>query len=233
MKRLLTLLILFLLWNASADVFTLWPVRKGAGGKASAGNILDGMSKQLLHKEKIVVNGVPLEMEISLADTPFDILISQLKNSLGQNDFTVQGSTVRIGYPISRNRVERWLLVRGKERQTTIFHMIAPAKLPPPEGWPRELPPLPLGAEITQVTQLPGHNGIQGAFRNAQEHPHSILRHWSRYLEGEGWIAAGAEASVTRSSGGDLFIRTRKGREVIWVSVGEDGSGNCYYKKSE
>ena len=233
MKQLLTLLMIFSLWSVSAEVFTLWPVRKGDGSQASAGNILNGLRKQLLHKENVVVNGVRLKMEVSQTDIPFDILLAQLKKALGQDDFIPQGSTVRIGYPISGKRVERWLLIRNKTPQTTVFHMISPEKLPLPEGWPKELPPLPVGAEITQVIQFPKRDCVYGSFRNAQGHPRDVLRQWTRFLEGGGWITAGAEAAVTGESGGDIFIRTRNGREVIWVSVSEDGSGNCYYKNAE
>jgi hypothetical protein len=54
-----------------------------------------------------------------------------------------------------------------------------------------------------------------------------------RYLESDGWIAAGAEATLTHTSGGDLFIRTRKGKELLWIAIGDDGSGSCYYRKSK
>lgn len=231
MRRFLCILLLLTAGTLPADVFTLWPVRKTSGG-AAAGNILNGTFKQQLHKERLIVNGVAMEMEVAQADIHFDTLLAQLKRSLKQEDFTVRGSTVRVGYPISRNRVERWLLVRNNDRQTTLFHLIAPAKLPPPENWPRELPPLPAGAEVSQTLSFPKRNGILGSFRNAHGDKRMILRQMTRYLEGDGWIAVGAESSVTRDSGGDLFIRTRNGRELLWVAAGDNGSGSCYYRKS-
>ncbi|MBO5307520.1 MAG: hypothetical protein J6C40_05905 [Lentisphaeria bacterium] len=232
MKKRCVALLFFCVLSVTADVFTLWPVRRSKNGKGDAAAILNGTFKQLLHKEKITVNGIALEMEITQADIPFDALLARLKNSLGRQDFTAHGSTVRIGYPLSRDRVERWLLVRNGKDKTTVFYMISPAKLPPPEGWPQELPPLPAGAEVAQTLKFPRRGGVLGTFRNAAGDRRMLLRQMTRHLEGDGWIAAGAEASVS-DSGGDLFIRTRNGREIIWVAAGDDGSGSCYYRKSK
>lgn len=232
MKFLLFMLLFSLAGTLRADVFTLWPVRRG-GGNAAPGSILDGSFKQVLHKETVLVNGIRLEMEISQTEVPFDTLLAQLKRSLGKDDFRAEGSTIRIGYPVSGNRVERWLLVREKGNKTTLFHMVSPQKLPPPAGWPKELPPLPVGATVTQTMEFPKRGGIQGTFQNAQGHKRDILRQMGRYLESDGWIAAGAEATLTHTSGGDLFIRTRKGKELLWIAIGDDGSGSCYYRKSK
>jgi hypothetical protein len=163
----------------------------------------------------------------------FEMLLAELRKKFSREDFVCEGTTVRVGYSIGRGMAERWLLIREKNGRTTVFKIVAPEILPPPGEWPRELPQLPPGAEIKQILQFPERRSIYGAFQKAEHSPQEILRQQSRVLESDGWIAVGAEAALQEGGRGDLFIRTRSGREIIWLNAGEEGTGNCYYKRTE
>ena len=214
------------------DVFTLRPLR-GSGRIHRSGALLESVNKSVMHKETFSVNGVSLEMEIFRCEDSFDTLLAGLKKIFQKEEWEAEGSTLRVGYRIGSGMVERWLIIREQDGKAVLFRITAPENLPRPGEWPAELPPLPAGAEAVQIMHFPARKSVYGSFRNAENSPQQILRSQTRYLESNNWIAAGAEAALQEGSRGDLFIRTRFGREIIWLNSAEDGTGNCYYKKAE
>ncbi len=225
--RLLAAIAVFVAaFAADAEVFTLWPWR-GSGGVQARLEGIPGISTEPLYKEKLTVNGVPLELEVYAIDFDFSALEAWLKARLRPENLFREGDTIRVTYRLADNYLDRWLLIgSGPGKPVACFRISAPEKLPEPAGWPGELPPLPDGATPVQVIHLEGRDGWYGSFSGGSGEPEWQLRSTADRLKNEGWSAVGDEARPSIGGTGDLFLRARP-RTLLWVIFNKNG-GSFY-----
>lgn len=206
-----------------AEVFDLWQW-KGGGipSEVSRTGELPG-GQMPLYTREMRVNGVPLEIRASALNIDFPSLLAVLARMFHPENLRAGSDAVRVAYRVDGGNVERWLLVDGGPgKPTTLFVIVAPEKLPPPDGWPGELPPLPPGATAERVIRFPDKKAVYGNFRNAGDDPAAAGKALSTKLTAEGWRPVGGE-----SGSGGLFLHDNP-RRVLWTGFAADGTGMFY-----
>ena len=213
--------------NLAAEVYLLGPGRNSKGSGDILPGVLPGVEK-VLFKEKITVNSFSTTLEVSAVKGKIDEIIQTLKK-IKVSKLNVSGGNVRFERKLGKTgMIERFLLVASREnRAVTCFRMEIPEKLPPPEEWPSELPPLPPGAQITAVTRL-GSGGICGEFRNAQEPPYVLLRRVDALMRNRKMFPAGNEIASRSGGTGEIFYDERS---ILWVNFSTEGYGAFFYRK--
>lgn len=203
-----------------AEVFELWPWKSGGiPSEVSRTGELPGRVTPL-YTEKMQVNGVPLEIKASALDADFPSLLAMLVRMFRPENFRAGSDAVRVAYRVDNGNVERWLLVDGGPgRPVTLFVIVAPEKLPPPDGWPGEFPPLPAGATARQVIRFPGKKAVYGSFRNAGNDPAASAKELSAKLTAAGWRSIGGD--------GGMFLHDSP-RRILWADFASDGTGAFY-----
>ena len=226
MKKILLILAAAAL-ELGAEVYLLGPGRsKGSAGDFIAG-ILPGVEK-VLFSQKITVNSHAAVLDVSAVSRDFEEIALLLKQAKAEK-LSISGGTLRFERKIpGSSYVERFLLVASrKNRAVTCFRMLVPEKLPPPEKWPSELPPLPPGAVATAVTRL-GDGGICGEFRSAQEPPHQMLRRVDSLMRDKKMFPAGNEIASRNGGRGEIFYDKNA---IVWVTFNDNGQGAFFYRR--
>jgi len=213
-----------------AEVFELWPWKPG--GVSAPGSLVERLPGKVkeLHAEKIRVNGVPLEIRVSAVDADFATILTVLAKLFRPENLAAGPDAVRVAYKLGKDRVERWLLVNGgRGKPATLFVIVSPEKLPQPESWPAELPPLPPGAAAKQVVQFPERKAVYGSFQNAGRDPENLAKELTGRLRAEGWIPLGNETEQPGGGRGGIYL-SRNPRRLLWAGYGADGSGIFYLR---
>ena len=230
MRKRIALFLLFscLIFSLYGEVFTLWPWK---GGGTVAGESLSNRIPEVgnvLHTERMKVNGVDLELTVSAVNTDFGTLTEFLLRTFQPENLQFGDGSVKVAYRIDENSVERWLMVDGGPgKPVTFFKIVSPEKLPAVTDWPEELPELPPGAVPEQVIYFPGRKAVYGSFRNSGSDPASLLRTVSDRLAITGWTPLGREAETISGGSGEIFLRADQ-RRILWVNYGTDGVGAAY-----
>jgi len=211
-----------------AEVFDLWPWKGGGipSGGTRTGELPGRQTS--LYTEQMQVNGVPLEIKASTLDADFPSLLAMLVRMFRPEDIQAGSDAVRVAYRVDQGNVERWLLVDGGPgRPVTLFVIVAPEKLPPPDGWPTELPPMPTGATVRQVIRFPGRKAVYGSFRNSANDPEASAKTLSAKLTAAGWRSVGGEAEQPGGGKGGIFLHDAP-RRILWAGFAPDGTGVFY-----
>ena len=214
-------------FELAAEVYLLGPGRRSRGQGDLLGSVLPGFEK-VLFKEKITVNSFGTTLEVSAVKGKLEEIVLLLKK-LKVSKLNAAGGSVRFERKLGKTgMVERFLLVASREgRPLTCFRMEVPEKLPPPEEWPSELPPLPPGAQITAVTRL-GQGGVCGEFKSAQEPPYVLLRRVDALMRNKKMFPASNEISSRSGGTGEIFYDEKS---IVWVNFSATGHGAFFYRK--
>lgn len=209
-----------------AEVYLLGPRqgRENAGEKLAA--LLPG-SEKVLHSERITVNSHPALLEVAAVKGDMEEIAALLRK-MKVSGLNISGGTLRFERKLPNGMKERYLLIGTRQgRPLTLFKMTLPEKLPGPEQWPPELPPLPPGAEMTAVTRL-GDGGICGEFRNAREPAYILLRRVDSLLRNRKMYPAGNEIASVSGGRGEIFYDKNA---IIWVNFSDSGHGAFFYRR--
>jgi hypothetical protein len=206
-----------------AEVFELWPW-KGGGAPAGISRTGELPGRQTpLYTEQMQVNGVSLEIKASALDTDFPSLLAMLVRMFRPEDLRAGSDAVRVAYRVDNGNVERRLLVDGGPgKPVTLFVIVAPEKLPPPDGWPRELPPLPPGATAERIISFPDKKLSYGSFRGPADDPDALGKALAAKLTAAGWRSLNGDGG----SGG-MFLHDSP-RRILLISFASDGTGVFY-----
>lgn len=226
-KVIWALLVMAAAVNVSAEVYLLGPGRNRGTGVNDLSALLPGMEK-VLHTEKITVNSYGTVLEVSAVKKDIEE-IALLLRKMKVDKLNISGGTLRFERKVRGTRfVERFLLIASrKERPVTCFRMLVPEKLPPPQEWPPELPPLPSGAIITSVTRL-ADGGICGEFRDAPQPPHIMLRNVDALMRNRKMFPAGNEIASRNGGRGEIFYDKNA---IVWVAFSDSGHGAFFYRR--
>ena len=208
-----------------AEVYWLGPARGKGSQTDRLSGVLPGMD-DVLYTTKVNVNSFSGTMKVSAVKGNIEEILLQLKK-LPVSKLQVSGGTIRFERKFKEGMVERFLLIASRAgRPVSCFRMYVPEKLPAPGQWPKVLPSLPPGAEITAVTQL-GEGGICGEFRNASEAAYVIFRRVDSELRSRKLYPAGNEIANRDGGRGDIYFNENT---LIWVTVDNNGSGTFFYR---
>ena len=226
MKKLfLTGAFLLALFTLPAEVYWLGPARGKGGQTDRLSGVLPGMDN-VLYTTKVNVNSFSGTMKVSAVKGNIEEILLQLKK-LPVSKLQVSGGTIRFERKFKEGMVERFLLIASRaNRPVSCFRIYVPEKLPAPGQWPKVLPSLPPGAEITAVTQL-GEGGICGEFRNASEAAYVIFRRVDSELRSRKLYAAGNEIANRDGGRGDIYFSENA---LVWVTIDNNGSGTFFYR---
>ncbi len=213
------------------EVFWLRPFRGGTG--SGSGAELDKLpgSEGVLHREPVTVNGEELELQTSRSTHSLADLVAFFRQNYPGADLSFANRTLRVAFRRDDGMIERWLLTEAAPGMpVTAFRIVSPEKLPPPSGWPGELPRIPGEARAVQVIHFRRTGGVYGAFDRAGGEPHARLSDLDPQLRAEGWVPAGNEGKAAISGNGDLYLHPGNPRRILLVSQGENGMGGYFVR---
>lgn len=218
----------------SADVFSLFPFRKGsAAGSGSSGvdNVLHG---SLLWTEEVEINGRRLELEVSLVNRTLQEVLSELRGQFKKRAAAVNSNSLLFEIPLDSGARKRYYLVALQGIVPVLqFSLVLPAgfRRNSPANWPSELP-LPPGASPTAVMRLPKRKSVYGAFHSSFS-PQQTLADVTRSLLAQGWKGAGKGDASSHSASGEVFLHGEK-QEIMIVSIQNTSrgcTGSLYLRK--
>ena len=161
----------FMLFRAvplHAEVYLKGP-RIGLGGKGKGmpdRSFADLVNQKDLMQEKVVCNGVPTEVRISLISGSLADLLQELRIRYPELKMKIDSSGVRFAIPLGKKYRELVLLVEADGR-ITAFAMRLPVPMKSRPEWPQGLP-RPPGASLDEVIQFTGRGSVYAAFSGAE-----------------------------------------------------------------
>ncbi|MBR7139118.1 MAG: hypothetical protein IKD44_06195 [Lentisphaeria bacterium] len=226
-KQALAILMAAAAFELTAEVYLLGPGRGRNAADRELSAVLPGVEK-ILHSERITVNSFASTLEVSAVKKDIEEIALLLKR-MKADKLAISGGTIRFERKVKGSAlVERYLLIASrKDRPVTCFKMLVPEKLPPPQEWPSELPPLPAGAVITAVTRL-ADGGICGEFRSAPQAPHILLRNVDALMRNRKMFPAGNEIASRNGGRGEIFFDKNA---IVWVTFSDSGNGAFFYRR--
>ena len=214
--------------SASAVVYL--PGTQGKMSRPIAASELPGIRPKPLHTEPVVVNGVSMTLELYQMQTTLGQIVRTIKRSYLPEHLSGGDDFVKVVFK-NGNTKERWLFVATPERPVTAFYLKTDRVLPRPV-WPQELPPLPAGAQVNMVMNIPRVNAVYGAFDNAASKSGAdMLASYTARMASAGWFHAGAEHSPAIRNSGEVYFRNTPERQILWIKFSDEGNGAFYLKK--
>ena len=203
----------------SAEVFSLWPF-SGAGGTVD-----DALKPLSLWTERIIVDGHPLEMGISLLQNDFKTCEANLRKLHPDASFAANRNSVLVEIKL-KNGIRRRLYLLALEGvyPAILFSMdLPPGKLSPGE-WPAEFP-LPGGAVPVSVMRFPQRDAVYGAF-TSQFESGQVLGDLAASLKTAGWESVSAEHQDPFSGTGEVFLKD-SASEILVIGFTPQKKGGC------
>ncbi len=213
LKACATFLILSSLACAlSADVYTL------GEGKAGKGMSLDkALEFQKLWIEPVKVNGVPMNISISLVELQFDDCVRRIKELFPEAVVSSNSESMLAETTQADGGATRIYLVKlGGFFPAIQFSVEMPDKKTAASYWPGELP-LPQNAEPLQSIELTGRKAAYGFF-STHDTPAQAFSSIKSRLEADGWtsFAPDQKSGVDAGAQGGVFV---KGSPPVLMSV--------------
>ena len=204
----------------SAEVFSLWPF-SGAGG----GTFDDAVKPVDLWTERIIVDGRPLEMGISLLQNDFNTCEANLRKLHPDASFAANRNSLLVEIKLKNgNRRRLYLLSLEGVYPAILFSMdLPPGKLNPGE-WPAEFP-LPGGAVPVSVMRFPQRNAVYGAFTSPFE-TGQVLGDLAASLKASGWKSVSAEHQDPFTGTGEVFLKD-SASEILVIGFSPRKKGGC------
>lgn len=196
---------------------------KGDDGGGSASPL--PLNEHRLWTEPVVVNGVKLDIEMSLLDEPFSICLPRMKKLYP--DALMSATPKSLLFEIMENGVKRriYIVGIGGIYPSIQFAVDMPQNIPEKFTWPRELP-LPAGAVPQRYVALPDRDSVLGSFRSVSD-PKTTIDMLSSLLESDGWVTAGSGKNDTPDSPGGIFLKTNPLR-IMNIAAEKNKSGDCF-----
>ena len=229
MKHPFLLIPLFLLSVSPlrADVFSLFPFRRGAGGVSQLENAVNASR---LWNEEVVINGHRLELEVALVNRTLDDVLQEFRGQFKNGAAAMNSNSLLFEIPQSNGAKKRCYLVElGGIVPMLQFSLLLPAdfnrKNAAPD-WDQELP-LPPGASAQTLMRFPKRKSLYGTFQSPYS-TRQTLPDMVRTLESRGWRNMGGETAVSAAATGEVFLR-EKSNEIMIISVKDlpDGRGSA------
>ena len=199
------------------EVYLLGP-RRGAG--APVQSFAETVEAAELMTEPAVFNGVETELRVLLLRQPPEAVLAELRRRFADLAVFATPGGIALRWPAGNGRHERVLLAGGGGLgdTTTVFSMILPDAMPPMPAWAEGLPPIP-GAAASEVVELPARGSRMVTFSGAAEGGPAA----ERALRAAGFLPLGGGVGPG-AAGGALYLDAA-GREMVMLSIQEDGSG--------
>ncbi len=235
MNFLRTLLIasaLFVLLPVRAEVFSLWPFRGGDAWMSDSEDML--LSPAKLWTEKITVNSVPVEMNISLVSMTFEKCAELLFKTYRNARFAANSDTLVMERKLPDGHRLRTLLVKVSGVYPVIqFSMILPEGRTGRADWPSEFP-LPPGAQPVTVMHFPSRNASFGMFRS-NESASVCLSSVAASLRDSGWTPVTAEHGDSFSGTGEIFLKKNPAMMMVIGFSRDSGvtTGSLYMRPAK
>ena len=200
-----------------AEVYLLGP-RRGTGAPVQSFAETSGAAE--LMTEPAVFNGVETELRVLLLRQPPSEVLAELRRRFAELAVFATPGGIALRWPAGKGRHERILLAGGGGLgdTTTVFSMILPDAMPPAPAWAEGLPPVP-GATALEVVELPVRGSRMVTFAGGAGAAPAA----ERSLRAEGFLPLGGGVGPG-SAGGALYLDAA-GREMVMLSIQEDGSG--------
>ena len=181
----------------------------------------DLVNQKELMQEKVICNGVPTEVRISLISGSLADLLQELRMRYPELKIKVDRGGIRFSIPLGKKYRELVLLVEADGRITS-FVMRLPVPMKSRPEWPQGLPQPP-GATLDEVIQFSRRGSVYAAFSGAEP---GALSRMDMALAGYGFTSVTQEA-VQAGGRGDLFMNAEK-KQMLHLSIGEDGTGTLF-----
>lgn len=202
------------------DVFSLWPF------SASGGSIEDAVKPVDLWTERILVDGHPLEMSISLLQNDFASCEANLRKMYPKASFAANRNSLLVEIR-KKNGIRRRLYLLALEGvyPAILFSMdLPPGKLNPGE-WPSEFP-LPGGAVPVSVMRFPQRNAVYGAFTSPFDGG-QVLGDLAASLKSAGWKSVSSEHRDPFTGTGEVFLNDTSS-EILVIGFSPMKKGGCF-----
>jgi len=193
----------FISAEAGADVFSLWPFSRKSSSSISGEEIPE---QRKLWDEPVEINGINLNLTLSIIDTEMMELIARMKKMKPAPRIHPGPDYVLIIIPLKNGMVRKILLVQlAPGTPSMLFTMETPEKIPSTFTWPQALP-LPSGAETVNYMYFPERNSYFGSFMVDANNSSLASNDIKASLESSGWKALGQQRGEAETEG-DVFVR--------------------------
>ncbi len=219
-----------------AEVYMLRPGKEpdsGAEGQDEAMETSD-LSAPTEHKlwtEPLIINGISLELDVSLVEETLDFQFDYLKQEFPDAKLSRNSNSFLFERESGNGLKERIYSVEtGAFFPSMRFSMEIPKSLPQDFVCPMEIP-IPPDSTPKLCIQMPARNSASLVFSSEME-PYSAMCSMQAQLLSNGWKQL--EQSIPLSSGAkSLSFAKGSPMSVIFVEVQESGtgsSGSCFMK---
>ncbi len=227
-------IISFFLFFATAfcvlpDVYMLRPGHgknsdgNGAGTTAPSENLSEALAPHRLWIEQVIVNGVSIDLEISLLEEKSGVCLDRIKELFPDALISSNGNSFLAEIKGSDGKKKRiYVIGFGGAFPAVQFFAELPERIGKDFIWPNELP-LPSDATPVRCISLPSRRGVCGYFKSSFE-PSMAMGMMKSELKADGWTPFGESPNMAGSSAGELFTKNNPLR-VMAVDIGKDAAG--------
>lgn len=197
-----SVILFFAVTEIRAEVFSLWPFSR----KSSSGSNGEIPEQNKLWNEPVEINGLSLDLCLSITDTSMQELIARMKKMNPQPRIHPGPDATLIIIPLKDGKAKKILLVQlSAATPVMIFTMEVPEKLPSTFDWPAQLP-FPPGAEAENYMYFPNRKSYFGMFMVSGGSSSPAQDSLRSSLEASGWKPFDQQAQGTEGEG-CVFVR--------------------------
>lgn len=222
------MLLTFISTEAGADVFSLWPFSRKASSTISGEEIPE---QRKLWDEPVEINGISLNLTLSIVDTDMDEIIARMKKMKPFPRIHPGPDYALIIIPLKDGMVRKVLFVQlAPGTPSVLFTMETPERLPSEFTWPKDLP-LPPNAKALNYMYFPSRNSYFGSFALDSSGASLASGDIKASFESSGWKAFGKQSGGSEGES-EVFVRDNPpGMAIAAFSPGDkDGKsrGSIY-----
>lgn len=210
-----------------ADIYSLWPFTDKDNVSLQAASSLHKPAR--FWREKIIVNGTELQLDISLVEDRLkDIRLQLGKLFRGRQDVFMGGNANSIllqEIQKDGSLKRQYYLELSGIQPVLLFEMVLPPgqrKHAAEEDWPAELPFVHGATELTSM-RFPARDAVYGACCFREKLMPQVLGEMTDALGAMGWEKVSREADNVFEGTGEVFLKDNAGKLLILGIVNEPG----------
>jgi hypothetical protein len=213
-----------MVFSVNAEVFSLWPFSKSQDNQGGTGSGPRYFKPYNLPTEPVTINGVDLELKMSLLDTDFLQYLSEIKKQYPGIKLSRNQTEALLEMKLKGGGRRRILLVKMDSKFPVIqFSLDLPEKMPKKFDWPPELP-VPFGTDPVSCIVFPDRQSSFGKFK-APDRSENLFQVIRGQLESSGWKPVSGKTMEYGTYGG-VFLKSPP-LSFIVINLTDNEAGGC------